>query len=297
METICKIRPLFDVHLRDTCICNGNDGFYYLTGSIGDDIWDHNDGIQLWRSADLRLWEDLGIVWSFERDATWQKQWRVHHNKPIRSIWAPEIHHIKGNFYLTYATPPGGTGILKSVSGEAKGVYINALSEDKPLTDDIDASLFCDDDGSVYFIYSGGYIAKMNEDMSGLAEKPVRLLCDKRDENPNHHGASKYNGQDEIGFEGAAMFKRNGRYYLSCADKYNGRYSSIAAWSENIYGPYHDRHEAIKCGGHNNYFKDNSGQWWGTFFGNDEFSPFREKPAIIKVYFDEKDLIFTGGLT
>ncbi len=29
------IRPIWDLHLRDTSICNGEDGFYYMTRIVG----------------------------------------------------------------------------------------------------------------------------------------------------------------------------------------------------------------------------------------------------------------------
>lgn len=277
-----NIKPLFNTQLRDTHICVCGDT-YYMSGTIGEDIWDHNDGIQLWKSKDLVDWESLGLVWSFEKDATWQKETRTHLGKNIRSVWAPEIHYINNNFYIAYSIPPGGTGILKSTSGKAEGPYVNALAEDRPLTDDIDASMFQDDDGQVYFLYAGGFIAKMNEDMTELAETPRRLLCNEKDTNPNHHGSKRYKSMDEVGFEGAFMFKHNGKYYLSCADIYDGRYSSIAAFSDNIYGPYTNRHEAIPCGGHNNYFVAKDGSLYGTMFGNDKYAPFREQPAIVKV--------------
>ena len=282
---------MFDTQLRDTHICVDNKNTYYMSGTIGEDIWDHNDGIQLWYSDDLRTWHSLGLVWSFEKDATWQKETRAHHGKPIRSIWAPEIHFINNNFYIAYSVPPGGTGILKSASGRAEGPYVNALAADRPLTDDIDASLFQDEDGSVYFVYAGGYIAKMNEDMTALTEKPRRLLCDKPDPDPCHHGAKKYKGMDEVGYEGAFLFQHDSKYYLSCADNYNGRYSSMVAFSDHIYGPYTNRHEAIPCGGHNNYFTAVDGTTFGTMFGNDGQAPFRERPALVKVRFDEKGFI------
>ena len=50
---IPEVKPLMDIQMRDTVIRVGGDGMYYLTGSTGEDIWDHNDGVQLWRSADL----------------------------------------------------------------------------------------------------------------------------------------------------------------------------------------------------------------------------------------------------
>ena len=43
------------------------------------------------------------------------------------------------------------------------------------LGDEIDASLFEDDDGTVYFLWHSGKIARMKPDMSGLAE-PYRWL-------------------------------------------------------------------------------------------------------------------------
>lgn len=115
---------------------------------------------------------------------------------------------------------------------------MNALAEDKPLTDGINATLFQDDDGTVYFLFGGGFIARMNEDMTALAERPRRLVCGAIDPDPAHHSSKSYAGMDEIGFEGPFMFKRDGMYYLSCAEFYEGRYSSMAAYSDNIYGPY-----------------------------------------------------------
>jgi hypothetical protein len=65
----------------------------------------------------------------------------------------------------------------------------------------------------------------------------------------------------------------------------------MAALSDNIYGPYKWRHEAVPCGGGGNYFQDKQGQWWGTFFGNDDQAPFREKPAIVPIEFDKDGTI------
>src|SRR5687768_8467384 len=61
---IPPIRPLLDLHIRDTMICLGGDGHYYMTGSTGDNIWKFNDGVELWRSPDLVKWDYLGLVWS-----------------------------------------------------------------------------------------------------------------------------------------------------------------------------------------------------------------------------------------
>ena len=95
---IPPLKPLLELHLRDTIIRPGGDGNYYLTGSTGDNIWDRNDGVELWRSTDLKKWDYLGLVWSIERDGTWEREWKKLHNQPARNVWAPEIYFIKSNY-------------------------------------------------------------------------------------------------------------------------------------------------------------------------------------------------------
>lgn len=56
------IKPIWELHLRDTIITVGGDGFYYMTGSSGDNIWDRNDGVELWKSADMKKWDYVGLV-------------------------------------------------------------------------------------------------------------------------------------------------------------------------------------------------------------------------------------------
>jgi xylan 1,4-beta-xylosidase len=263
------LRPLFDFPVRDTCVCLV-DGVYYLTGTTGAPTWwKTNEGIRIWKSTDLKKWEPLGLVWSIEKDGTWQKPIKDGH----RAIWAPELHYIKGTFWLAYCInwPGGGTGILKSTTGKAEGPYVD-VKPDGPLTSEIDASLFQDDDGKVYFVYQDGKIARLKDDLSGLAEKP-RLL--------------KPANADHVGFEAAFVFKVDGRYYLSCAEFINEEYHCMIAGADSLAGPWSDRYLAIPHGGHNMFFKDKDGRWWSTFFGNDKNAPFNEKPGILRIEFDK----------
>ena len=272
------IEPLFDYPMRDTAMCLAEDGYYYLTGTTGHPKWwNTNDGIRVWRSVDLKEWEPLGLVWSFEKDTTWQTALGTQ-----RGIWAPEIHYINGTFWIPYCMNYlkekvgwGDTGLLKSISGKPEGPYED-VKKDGPLTTRIDASLFQDDDGKVYFVWQNGLIARMNEDMTGLAEEP-RLL------KPANHG--------QVGFEGAFIAKVNGRYHLLCAEA-NGKgkehtYDLMVASSDNLYGPYGDRYLAIPHAGHSTLFKDKEGQWWATYFGSVESAPVVERPAIVRVNIDE----------
>ena len=218
------IKPVWDVHMRDTIIILGGDGNYYLTGSTGDNIWKYNDGIELWKSPDLQHWTYLGLVWSIEKDGGWEKKWRDHRG-PTRSIWAPEIHYIHHNYYLTFGMPPGGMSILKSTTGKPEGPYIHATDPEKPLvggvgpTKDsflIDPTLFEDDDGKVYFTYGPAkIIARMKDDLSDFAEPPREVHLADRTEDPS----TRRDVGNDIGFEGATLFKANGKYYLGSTDK------------------------------------------------------------------------------
>jgi beta-xylosidase len=194
---------------------------------------------------------------------------------------------VRKNYYICLSIAPTGISILKSTTGKATGPYVHAFSPDAPIVNAIDPTLFEDTDGSVYFTHSSATrIVRLKDDLSGLAEDWHPIVLADPDHTPSHH-ADKCTprGSNDLGTEGAVLFKANGRYYLGAADSYEGRYSTCLAMSDNIYGPYHSRHEPVPCGGGTGFFQDKSGGWWSSFFGNDSQSPFREKPAIVKVDF------------
>lgn len=291
IEKLPGLRKLMDTPLRDTSLCRGPDGTWYLTGTV-EPFWSFNEGIKLWKSKDLTVWEPLGFVWKYGA-SPWHKKY-LEAKKPL---WAPEIHYLKGTFWLTYSIPgwdgtgkTSGSGLLKSTTGKPEGPYADVQPGER-LGDEIDASLFQDDDGTVYFLWHSGKIAKMKSDMSGLAEPYHWLRTTAPDPDPRHHaslcrgifGAGSF---DHVGFEGMFMFKKDGRYYLACSEQYEGRYSCMIATSDKIYGPYSARYEAIPHGGHNMFFTDGKGQWWSTYFGSDRGAPWRERAGVLPVEFD-----------
>jgi beta-xylosidase len=173
-----------------------------------------------------------------------------------------------------------GSGILVSTTGKPEGPYKSPLIPDTRLASGIDATLFQDDDGKVYFTNRGAQmIYLMKDDMTGFDGPGHPIQFD-----PPADGSWTKNS---IAEEGASLFKRNGKYYLGGAvhltDK--RRYSSAVAISDNIFGPYHQWHEAVPCGGGGNYFQDKSGNWFCTLFGNDSASTWREKPGLVQIDF------------
>lgn len=293
------LRKLMDTPLRDTSICRGPDGIWYMTGTV-QPFWAYNEGIQVWKSKDLTEWQPLGFVWKYG-SSPWHKKY-LDAKKPL---WAPEIHYLKGTFWLTYSIPgwdgtakTSGCGLLKSTSGKAEGPYQD-MQPDERLGDEIDASLFQDDDGTVYFLWHSGKIARMKPDMSGLAEPYRWLKMTGTDPNPAHHsglcaGIFGKDSFDHVGYEGMFLFKANNRYYLACADQYEGRYSCMISISDKLFGPYSPRYEAIPHGGHNMFFRDDNGQWWSSYFGSDDKAPWQERPGILPIHFTADGRIFPG---
>lgn len=285
------VRKLFDTPLRDTSICVGPDKAYYLTGTC-EPFWGDNHGIRVWRSEDLEAWTPLGMVWRYGT-SPWHKPY-LEAKKPL---WAPEIHYLKGTFWLTYSMPgwdgtakTSGSGLLRSVSGRAEGPYED-VQPGARMGDEIDASLFEDDDGSVYFVWHSGKIARMKPGMDGLAGPCHWLRTNTTDPAPDHHsslcaGIFGSGSFDHVGFEGATLFKANGRYYLAAAESIKGRYHCMIAESPALLGPYGPRHIAVPDGGHVTFFRDLDGAWWSTFFGNDDQAPQKERPGVVSVAFD-----------
>ena len=64
------------------------------------------------------------------------------------------------------------------------------------------------------------------------------------------------------------------------------------AVSDNIYGPYRMRHEAVPCGGGTGIFRDKEGNWWCSYFGNDRQSPWREKVGFVRIGFNPAGRVF-----
>ena len=281
------IKPIWELHLRDTIICLGGDGNYYLTGSSGDNIWDKNDGVEVWRSADLKKWDYLGLVWSLAKDATWEKG--------ANYVWAPEIHYLKGKktYCITLCVGGGvtGTGLLISTSGKPEGPYVNPFKPDARATGGIDATIFEDDDGKLYYTWGhGSTIYQLKDDLSGFTDAGHNIALD----DTSRQAARALGISSGVASEGASLFKREGKYYLGGAQFIggvdrrtgrNGRYSSCVAISDNIYGPYTLFEEAVPCGAGGNYFQGKDGFWYCTYFGNDEASPFREKPGLVRIDF------------
>lgn len=166
-----------------------------------------------------------------------------------QSCWAVDAAEKDGRYYYYFSHGTQSTGV--AVSDQPGKGFKDALG--KPLLDlscsktrPYDPAVFTDDDGLSYIIFGtpvwangdSYYIARLNEDMISLAEKPRKIIVDDQaDDKPFLH-------------------KHNGIYYLSWASHY--------AVSDNVYGPYHYVGNTGAANDHGNFFEW-KGQWFQSF--------------------------------
>jgi hypothetical protein len=264
--------PILDVPMQDPAITRGPDGTYYLTGTLqgegadGKPDFDNCKVIKLWKSKDLKTWEEIGVVsnlnnpgGNFELGGRWMRQ---SHKDPsdadspvVHGFKAPELHYIRGGWYICFSVNDQGTGLLKSTSGKPEGPYVPVGQITIRYGD---ASMFWDEkdewggDGSVYWLWGGGWIAKMKDDLSGLAERP-RLLQPAHQQEAAWTKRTRLEFPLSVGDHGVFLFKNRGRYYLTAAERTNRFNAScddtFVAVADKLYGPYGQRQLMLPHGG------------------------------------------------
>jgi len=122
----------------------------------------------------------------------------------------------------------------------------------------------------MYLVHQDNKIARLKDNLSGLAEEPWEA-----DEQPY---------VDDAYSEGAFLFKANGKYHLAQTywsveepapgsyfrrpDQTVYSYDPVTASADAIRGPYGKRYTPITGGGHGNFFQDHNGDWWACIFWN-----------------------------
>ncbi|NIJ22280.1 beta-xylosidase [Sphingomonas naasensis] len=270
-SAVAARRPLITGEtMRDPSVTLGGDGFYYLVGTLdGYGYHKPEGGVKLWRSADLRQWDAVGLVWRWE-------DMGYDFGGNIAELWAPEIKWVARDrtYYLAFSVMERGVGgktwLYRSSSGKAEGPYQNVTTS--YLVEGIDGFPFEDDDG-LYFLWGGGRIAKLNAARSGF-DGPVRTLADV--------------DGDAVGYEGNGLIKVNGVYFLTGAEwhgplRTHGTYDMMYGTSKSLFGPYSQRRMGAPHGGHGTAFADKQGRYWYTMFGNDPTAPWRMHFGLVPI--------------
>lgn len=149
----------------------------------------------LYTSTDMVNWTDHGVIASL-KSFDWVKR--------DNGAWAEQVVERNGKFYMYCPIHGNGIGVLVSDSpyGPFKDPLGKPLVWQKEHWDDIDPTVFIDEDGQAYMYWGNPncYYVKLNEDMISYSGDIVKLK-----ETPEHYQ------------EGPWFYKRNGHYYLAFA--------------------------------------------------------------------------------
>lgn len=313
------------VWIRDSYVnCFTVDGrpLYVATGTTRapglDAAAPWNDGIFVWVARSLqgpwKLADTSGIRPDAEKGKVWSPEF-VHENRPGRTVvaewqeywhddefgkrgdvWAPELHHVRGTWYIVACmgdhSRKVGSFLLVSEGGVEGPYRLVRGNREKPFGDPvdggpdfiepgayhhIDGSLYSEGDDTWLVLHNDVY-AKFRDDMEDIVPTTDLPTFQQQRYSPEPY------------LEGAYVFAYGGKYYLvqSAWDRMSRRsdgstrhaydpdgssreqyqYDAVVAVADRFEGPYSKRWTAGVGVGHNNFFEDHRGRLWSTFFRN-----------------------------
>ena len=169
----------------------------------------------VWSSDDLVHWKQVSTL----------KPEQTYYKKPWDSCWATDAIEHKGKYYFYFSRGNKELGVVMgdSPAGPWRDPIGKPLvAEGSTPTPARDPAILQKPDGTTYIIFGcwDYYIARLNDDMVSLAERPRKLEVSPK---MGPYGPGKL---DDKPF----LFEYQGKYYLSWGCYY--------AMSDNLYGPY-----------------------------------------------------------
>jgi len=260
--------------IRDPYVYLAPDGWYYLSGTttaFGDPRESNDDlntglgatscvgpQFRVWKSRDLTNW--MYVVTDYNSLETMAQAGLKKGEKGYKELlWAPEFHFVDGRWVLVHC-PQKFSALAMTEGSDIRGPW--HLMNPEVFRGRHDASLFKDDDGTFYLVYSNTQIARIKPDFSGLETEPVEILPSNR----------------KIGHEGCTMKKIGGKYVLfgtawSTDQGRKGSYNLYYCLSDSPTGPFGERRFVGRFLGHGTPFQDKEGKWWCTAFYNGNVPP------------------------
>lgn len=183
------------------------------TKFIMEDWW-------VWSSPDLVNWTKRSVL----------KPEDTYIGAGFTGCWATDVGRRNGKYYWYFSERNQQTGV--AVGDSPVGPWKDPLgkpllTEDLTPTDEYDMSIF-EEAGAYYIIFGvwDYYIAKLNEDMISLAEKPRKITINNPRGPYNQDGTNLEKPTDDK----PSVHQYAGKYYLS--------WGCFYAMSDDLYGPY-----------------------------------------------------------
>lgn len=223
--------PILQGTYPDPSITRKGDDYYLVVSSFS-----MFPGVPIFHSKDLVNWTQIGHV--LDR----KSQLKVHDSGISMGIYAPVIRYNEYNdtFYMITTQFAGGMGNIVVKSKDPHKGWSDPIKLD---FDGIDPSLFFDDNGKAYVIhndapnkgeelYQGHRVIKIWE--YDVEKDQVIAGTDKIIVNGGVDLSKK-----PIWIEAPHIYKKNGKYYLMCAEGGTGGWhSEVIFSSDNATGPF-----------------------------------------------------------
>jgi xylan 1,4-beta-xylosidase len=265
--------PILQGCYPDPSITRKGDDYYLVNSSFS-----MFPGVPIFTSKDLVNWKQVGHV--LDRPS----QLKVEKSGVSQGIYAPDIKYNKHNdtFYMITTQIASGIGnMVVKTKDPAKG-----WSEVQKLNfDGIDPSIFFDDDGKAYIVHNDAP-PKGTEQYNG--HRVIKMWDYDLEKDQVVAGSDKIivNGgvdlsQKPIWIEGPHMYKKNGKYFLMCAEGgTGGNHSGVIFMSDSPKGPFipafnnpiltqryfpKDRKDKVDWAGHADLVETPDGQYYGVF--------------------------------
>lgn len=235
-------------------------------------------GVPIFHSTDLVNWEQIGHV--LDRPS----QLKVQDTGIAGGIYAPAIRYNPHNdtFYMITTQFAGGIGNMVVKTKDPRQRWSDPIKLD---FDGIDPSLFFDEDGKAYVVHNDAP-DKGKERYNG--HRVIKIWEYDTQNDQIIPGSDKIivdGGVDitrnPIWIEGPHIYKKNGKYYLMCAEGGTGDWhSEVIFVSHHPKGPYtpapnnpilsqrylsDDRSNRVEWAGHADLVESPDGQYYGVF--------------------------------
>lgn len=286
--------PILAGFYPDPSLCRVGADYYLVNSTFA-----YFPGLPIFHSRDLVNWRLIGHA--IDRPG----QLRYDGLAVSNGIFAPAISYHDGLFYLV-CTQVGTNGNFVITAKDPAGPWSDPVAL---RFNGIDPSLFFDDDGRAWIVnndgpegaplYDGHRAIRIQEldlkTMQVVGPRPVLV-----------NGGVDLTAKP-IWIEGPHLYKREGWYYLSCAEGGTGPgHSQVVFRSRVVTGPYaaweknpiltqrglDDRVDgAVTCVGHADMEIGPDGRWWATFLGvrpyDGRYSPMGRETFLLPVEWTE----------
>ncbi|WP_334167935.1 glycoside hydrolase family 43 protein [Phocaeicola paurosaccharolyticus] len=267
--------PILQGCYPDPSICRKGNDYYLVTSTFA-----MFPGVPIFHSTDLVNWKQIGHV--LDR----KSQLKVEDCGISAGIYAPTIRYNANNdtFYMITTQFSGGFGnIVVKTKDPMKG-WSDPI---KLAFNGIDPDIFFDDNGKAYIVHNDAP-DRGKELYEG--HRVIKIWDYDVEKDSVIQGTSKIivdGGVDitkkPIWIEAPHMYKKNGKYYLMCAEGGTGdNHSEVVFISDSPKGPFKpwnnnpilsqrhlpiDRPNKIDWAGHADIVEGQDGKYYGVFLG------------------------------